>query len=149
MRTSHRARPMEILLVEDSREDAHLAYLALKHAEIDYRLTWLRDGEETLQFLFRQGRFTHAPRPDVILLDLSLPKRDGREVLVELRRDEALVGLPVVIMTASAAHEDLLRSEMLQVEGYLVKPIDWPKFRGLVQDLRHFWQEDLLLPCLS
>jgi CheY-like chemotaxis protein len=139
-------RPMEILLVEDSLTDARLAIEALKHGEIKHRLTLVRDGAEAMEFLQRQGMFRRAPRPDLILLDLQLPKLDGRDVLSALRAQEDLRAIPVVILTASEAHADVVRSELLQVDGYLVKPLNVDEFVALVRQLKHFWHADVILP---
>ncbi len=139
-------RPMEILLVEDNLDDARLAIEALRRGDIKHRLTLVRDGEEALEFLQQNGRFAHAPKPDLILLDLHLPKRDGREVLTVVRSELQLKHVPIVILTASKAHEDLVRSELLQVDAYMVKPVDLEKFVALVKQLRHFWHADVILP---
>jgi CheY-like chemotaxis protein len=139
-------RPMEILLVEDSLTDARLAIEALKHGNIKHRLTLVRDGAEAMAFLERRGMFVRAPRPDLILLDLQLPKLDGREVLGAVRGEEDLKAIPVVILTASQAHADIVRSELLQVDGYLVKPLDVDEFVFLVRQLRHLWHADVILP---
>ena len=139
-------RPMEILLVEDSLTDARLAIEALRHGEIKHRLTLVRDGAEAMSFLGRRGMFARAPRPDLILLDLQLPKLDGRDVLSAVRGEEHLKAIPVVILTASKAHADVVRSELLQVDGYLVKPLDVGEFVALVRQLKHFWHADVILP---
>lgn len=139
-------RPMEILLIEDSLTDARLAIEALRQGEIKHRLTLVRDGDEAMAFLERRGLFARAPRPDLILLDLQLPKLDGREVLAAVRREETLKSIPVVILTASKAHEDIVRSELLQVDGYLVKPVNVGEFVTLVRQLKHFWHADVILP---
>lgn len=139
-------RPMEILLVEDSLTSASLTMGALKNGQVQHRLTWLRDGEEAVEFLFRRGKFARAPRPDLVLLDLGLPKKDGREVLSELRSEPDLHGIPVVIMTASTDQADIEKTQLLQVESYLTKPVDLKKFLGLVEELRRFWHADLILP---
>lgn len=139
-------RPMEILLVEDSLVDARLAIEALKRGDIKHRLTLVRDGEEALEFLQRTGRFLRVPRPDLVLLDLHLPKLDGREVLAAIRSDSDLKQVPVVVLTASEAHEDLIRSELLQVDAYMVKPVDLKKFVELVRKFKHFWHADVILP---
>ena len=139
-------RPMEILLVEDSLVDARLTMEALRRGGIKHRLTIVRDGEEAMQFLHQEDRFARAPRPDLILLDLQLPKKDGREVLDEVKVDLNLQSIPVVILSASQAHEDLLRGEMLRVEGYMVKPVDLDKFMQLVRQLKDFWHADVILP---
>ena len=139
-------RPMEILLVEDSMSDGRLALEALKEGEIQHRLTWLWDGAEALNFLYRRGCYRQAPRPDLILLDLGLPEIDGRDVLREIKSQEDLQDLPVVVLTASDDHEDQVRSEMLAVDGYLLKPVDLDKFLRLVKELKAFWHADLILP---
>lgn len=139
-------RPIEILLVEDSLDDAHLTFETFKNGDVPHRLTWLRDGQDAMEFLIRRGRFTRAPRPDLILLDLGLPGKDGREVLTEIKADEDLREIPVVIMTASKAHEDIVRSELLQVESYVTKPVDMDKFLNLIRELKQYLHADLMLP---
>jgi two-component system, chemotaxis family, response regulator Rcp1 len=139
-------RPMEILLVEDNLADARLAIEALKDGRIKHRMTLVRDGIEAMKFLQQEGIFSRAPRPDLILLDLELPKKDGRQVLVEVKQDYDLKNIPVVILTASKAHEDLLRSQLLHVEGYMTKPVDLGKFLDLVRQLKRFWLSDVVLP---
>lgn len=139
-------RPMEILLVEDSLSDARLAIEALKEGQVKHRMTLVCDGREAMQFLRHEGPFAQTPRPDLILLDLGLPKMDGREVLEELRSDYDLKSIPVVILTSSEAHQDLVRDECLNVEGYLVKPVDMAKFLSLVRALKRYWLNDVILP---
>lgn len=139
-------RPMEILLVEDSISAARLTIGALKRGNILHRLTWLSDGEDALEFLHRRGKYAVAPQPDLILLDLGLPKKDGREVLKDIRRDEPLKSIPVVILTASTDQEDIDATEELEVESYLTKPVDLTKFLQIVKDLSRFWREDMILP---
>ncbi|MFN0054399.1 MAG: response regulator [Planctomycetales bacterium] len=139
-------RPMEILLVEDNWDDARLTFDFLSGGSIPHRLTWLWDGDEALEFLHREGKYGRVPHPDLILLDLGLPRVDGREVLAQVKQDQELQRIPVVVMTASKDHEDLLRSEQLQVDGYVAKPVDLEKFLSLIRDLRRFWHADLLLP---
>lgn len=142
-------RPMEILLVEDNWDDARLTYEFLKECAIQHRLTWLWDGDEALEFLHRRGKYARVPRPDLILLDLGLPRIDGRVVLTQVKGDADLGEIPVVVMTASKDHEDLLRSEQLQVDGYITKPVDLEKFLALVRDLKRFWHADLILPAVE
>lgn len=140
-------RPMEILLVEDSLMAARLTIGALKKGSFEHRLTWLSDGNDALDFLARRGKYTQAPRPDLILLDLGLPGRDGRQVLLEIRANKELEGIPVVIMTSSTDETDITRTQELQVESYLVKPVDLDSFLALVQELKRFWlSEELILP---
>jgi CheY-like chemotaxis protein len=139
-------RPMEILLIEDNFTDAALTIRALERGNVRHRLTLVRDGAEALEFLRRQGRFARAPRPDLILLDLNLPRIDGRELLSDIKADDHLSSIPVVIMTGSDDYEDELRSQRLNVEGYITKPVDMPKFLGLVKELKDYWMSDVILP---
>jgi len=145
MRRDTIGRPMEILMAEDSLTFARITMGALR--EVKHRLTWLTDGADALDFLKRRGRFARAPRPDLILLDLGLPKMDGREVLAEIKADDDLRTIPVVIMTGSEAEEDRQLGEALQVAAYVTKPVDFDKFLQLVADLKEHWQEDMVLPC--
>ena len=139
-------RPMEIMLVEDNFTDAALTIRALERGKVRHRLTLVRDGAEALEFLKRQGRFARAPRPDLILLDLNLPKIDGRELLATIKSDDDLQSIPVVIMTGSDDYEDELRGQRLNVEGFVTKPVDMPKFLSLVKELKDYWMSDVILP---
>ena len=142
-------RPMEILLVEDSLTSARMTMGGLKSGQVQYRLTWVTNGEDALEFLRQRGKFGRAPRPDLILLDLGLPKKDGREVLREIKADPQLAEIPVVILTASTDQEDRLTSEQLQVEAYMTKPVNQEKFLDLVSKLSRFWHADMILPTVS
>ncbi|MHB8972179.1 MAG: response regulator [Pirellulaceae bacterium] len=142
-------RPMEILLVEDGLVDARLTIGALQHGGFRHRLTLVRDGQEALEFVYRQGRFAQAPRPDLILLDLMLPKRSGLEVLSEVKSHEGLKDIPVVVMTASGAKEDRLQCDSLKVDGYIIKPVNMDKFLDLVRTLKKFWLDDVILPSVE
>ncbi len=139
-------RPMEILLVEDDLDDAGLTIETLRAGEVPCRVSLVRDGEEALEFLHRQGRYARAPRPDLILLDLNLPKKDGREVLSELRAERDLRRIPVVVLTASLAHRDVLQEEQLFVESYMTKPVDREAFHMVVKSLRKYLLDDVVLP---
>jgi len=139
-------RPMEILMVEDNLGDARLAIEALRGGHVKHRLTLVWDGEEAMQFLLREGPFSRVPRPDLILLDLDLPKKDGRELLAEMRADADLRSIPVVVLTASLLEEDRIRAELLQVDGYMIKPVDLEKFLQLVTELKRFWHAGVILP---
>src|SRR3990172_10858989 len=141
--------PMEILMVEDSLTFARITMGALRQGQIHHRFTWLTDGEEALEFLHRRGKYARAPRPDLVLLDLGLPKIDGRDVLADIRSDDDLRTIPVVVMTASTSGEDRIESERLEVEAYLTKPVDLRKFLALVKDLKNYWREDVALPILG
>lgn len=142
-------RPMEILLVEDSLEDAGLTIQALREGQVECRVSLVRDGEEAMDFLLQKGVYARTPRPDLILLDLQLPKKDGREVLAEVRADEQLQGVPVVVLTASQVHEEILKSESLEVDSYMVKPVDLKQFITVVRKLRRFWLDEVILPPLD
>ncbi len=139
-------RPMEILLVEDGLVDAQVTIAALKKGQVRHRLTLIRDGEEALEFLFRQGKFARAPRPDLVLLDLGLPKLDGRQVLAHIKASDELKSLPVVIMTSSDDEEDRLQSGLLGVDSFIVKPVDLEKFIQVVRQLRRFLHAEVILP---
>ena len=140
-------RRMEILLVEDNLTDAGATMEALKQRQVECRVSLVRDGEEAMQFLHREGIYARAPRPDLILLDLKLPKKNGREVLAEVRSDDQLKNVPVVILTASAVHREILKREELQVDSYMTKPVDFNQFVQVVKSLRQFWlHERILLP---
>ena len=142
-------RPMEILLVEDGLVDARLAIGALQHGGFRHRVTLVRDGEEALEFIFKRGIFAQAPRPDLILLDLMLPKKSGIEVLNEVKSQECMKDIPVVIMTASEADEDRLQCDSLKVDGYITKPVNLAKFLELVRKLKQFWLDDVTLPLID
>ena len=137
---------MEILLVEDSLTQAQLTYAALQQAAFEHRLSVVLDGEDALSFLLRQGKYVKVPHPDLILLDLRLPKVDGLEVLAKIKNDFALKDIPVVIMTGSDDEEDQHRCEELDVNAYLTKPVSLEKFLTVLKDLREFWHEELTLP---
>lgn len=140
---------MEILLVEDGLIDAKLAIAALQRSEFRHRLTLVRDGAEAMEFLTQHGKFARAPRPDLILLDLMLPKMNGIEVLNHVKSTESLQSIPVVIMTASQDEEDRLQCDTLKVDAYIVKPINQEKFLQLVQKLKRFWLDDVILPAFD
>ena len=142
-------RPMEILVVEDNLEDAGAAIEALQEGQVECRVSLVRDGEEASEFLHGQGIYARAPRPDLILLDLGLPKKDGRQVLTEIRTDAQLKDIPVVVLTVSRIHEEVLKSENLQVESYMVKPVDLEQFITVMKSLRRFWLAEVILPPLD
>ncbi|NLX99759.1 MAG: response regulator [Rhodopirellula sp.] len=142
-------RPMEILLIEDSLEDARMTIEALKQGQVPSRVSLVRDGEEAIRFLHRMDIYARAPRPDLVLLDLKLPKKSGRKVLEEIRGSEQLGSIPVVVLTASEIHEEILREEGLEVESYLLKPVDIDQFIRLVRHLRRYWMAEIILPALG
>ncbi|MHB8901280.1 MAG: response regulator [Thermoguttaceae bacterium] len=139
-------RPLEVLLVEDDLEDAGLTFEALKQGEVPCRISLVRDGEEALEFLRRTGKYARTPRPDIILLDIQLPKLDGRGVLEVIKKDDDLRTIPVVVMTVSAAHKQILEEEKLHVESYLTKPFDLQQFLSVVKSLRRYLLDDVILP---
>ncbi|RMG37893.1 MAG: response regulator [Planctomycetota bacterium] len=139
-------RPMEILYVEDSITAAQMTIGALRSGNVQHRMTWLDDGREAYEFLMRIGKFAQAPRPDLVLLDLTLPNLDGRELLKAIRRTPELQDVPVVILTASSDPTDVQISEELNVQAYLTKPIDLGKFLWLVKELKGYWLKEVILP---
>jgi chemotaxis family two-component system response regulator Rcp1 len=139
-------KPVEMLLVEDNPGDARLAIEALKDAKVHNNLSWVQDGVEAIAFLRREGAYSDAPRPDVILLDLNLPKKDGREVLADVKADEDLRRIPVVILTVSGAEEDIVKTYNLHANCYIRKPIDLDQFIKVVKAIKDFWLSIVILP---
>lgn len=140
------AVPIEILLVEDNAADVRLTREALKDAKVHNQLHVAADGVEAMAFLRRAGRHSGAPRPDLVLLDLNLPKKDGREVLEELKQDAGLQTIPVVVLTTSRAEEDVLRSYQLRANAFVTKPVDLERFLEVVRSIENFWIEIVRLP---
>ncbi|MBI5249604.1 MAG: response regulator [Desulfomonile tiedjei] len=130
---------IEILLVEDNPGDVRLTKEALKEGKILNNLSVVPDGIEALAFLRREGRYENAPRPELILLDLNLPKKDGREVLAEIKQDPSLKIIPVVVLTSSAAEQDIIKSYKLHANCYITKPVDFDQFIEVVKSIEHFW----------
>ena len=139
-------KAIEILLVEDSPTDALLTKRALADARLINRLHHVEDGAQALSFLRREPPFAGVPRPDLILLDLNLPKMDGREVLKEIKMDEELKIIPVVVLTTSRAEEDVLRSYRLHANCYITKPVDFDSFTDAISVLENFWFAVVTLP---
>jgi two-component system, chemotaxis family, response regulator Rcp1 len=146
MDTVMEARPIEILLVEDNPGDARLTREALREGRVRNRLHHARDGIEALAFLNRQAPFHDVPVPDLILLDLNLPRKDGREVLAELKQDRRLRLIPVVVLTTSEAEQDILRTYELHANCYITKPVDLEKFLDIVKAVEEFWLAIVKLP---
>ena len=132
-------RPVQILLVEDSPSDVAMTLAALREGHIANDMHVASDGEEALDYLFRRGEFRNAPRPDLILLDLNLPKKDGREVLAEVKADDSLKVVPVVILTTSGAESDVLRMYKLHANSYITKPVGFDQFLSAIQHIEDFW----------
>jgi chemotaxis family two-component system response regulator Rcp1 len=140
------ASPIEVLLVEDSPGDVRLTKEAFKDAKVHIRLHVASDGAEAMAFLRREGKHENAPRPDLILLDLNLPKKDGREVLEEIKESPSLKSIPVVVLTTSASEEDILRSYLLHANCYITKPVDLDGFLKVVKSIDNFWLSIVKLP---
>jgi two-component system response regulator len=137
---------VEILLVEDSPTDVLLTQEALQHAKVLNNLHIVDNGEEAIAFVRREGKYASAPRPDLILLDLNLPRKDGREVLLEIKADEYLKRIPVVVLTTSGAEEDVLRAYDAHANCYITKPVDFDQFARVVQSIEDFWFTVVMLP---
>jgi len=137
---------IEVLLVEDDPGDVLMTQEAFEEHKVRNRLTVVSDGAEALSYLRREGKFTDSPRPDLILLDLNLPKRDGREVLEEIKKDEDLGRIPVVVLTTSAADEDILRSYQLHANAYVTKPVDFDRFISVIRQIDEFFVSVVKLP---
>lgn len=146
MQTSKNVRPVQILLVEDNPGDVRLTIEALKEAKVLNKLTVVKDGIEALSLLRRQAQHARATRPDLILLDLNLPKKDGREVLAEIKADDNLKHIPVVILTTSQDEQDVLKSYNLYANCYITKPVDLDQFITVVKSIEDFWLGIVVLP---
>lgn len=139
-------RPVQILLVEDNPADARLTQEAIGETHFQHRIHWVEDGEEAMEFLQNEGEYEDAPRPDLILLDLNLPGMDGREVLAEVKSDDDLGMIPVVVLTTSTAQQDLLYSYGLRANSYVNKPIDRKRFNVMIQSVLDYWINIAVLP---
>ena len=139
-------RPIEILMVEDNPGDVRLTREALKGGKVSNEMHVVTDGVAALDFLYRRGAHADAPRPDLVLLDLNLPKKDGREVLSAMKSDPGLKAIPVVILTTSQAEEDVIRAYNLSCNCYVTKPVDFEQFTRIVQAIEQFWLTIVTLP---
>jgi chemotaxis family two-component system response regulator Rcp1 len=139
-------KPMEVLLVEDSPGDVRLTKEAFRDANRSIHLHVAADGVEAMAFLRQEGAHVHAPRPDIILLDLNLPKMDGREVLAHIKEDDNLKTIPTVILTTSDAEADIVKCYQLQANCYLSKPVQLDAFEALVKSINDFWMTKVKLP---
>jgi two-component system, chemotaxis family, response regulator Rcp1 len=146
MSTNLSRQPVEILLVEDSPGDVCLTQEGLKSARVRNRLSVVSDGEQAISFLERKQPFEQAPRPHLILLDLNLPKLNGREVLARIRKDPSLKHIPVVILTTSDAESDILASYELQASSYVTKPVGFEQFMHAIKTIESYWLELVKLP---
>jgi two-component system, chemotaxis family, response regulator Rcp1 len=140
------AKPIEILLIEDSPSDVALTIEALKAGRIGNNLNRVADGVEAMDYLRQKGRFAQSPRPDLIMLDLNLPKKDGREVLRELKNDPSLKFIPIIVLTTSRADKDVLQSYELNANCYITKPVDFQQFIDVIKSIEHFWLSVVTLP---
>ncbi len=146
MNTPAPSKPIDILLVEDSPTDALLTQHALSKARLINRLHIVKDGVEAIAFLRRQEPYADAPRPQLILLDLNMPRMDGREVLAELKADDNLKIIPVIVLTTSAAEEDVIKSYKLHANAYITKPVGFDAFTEAVASIENFWFAVVTLP---
>jgi CheY-like chemotaxis protein len=146
MSTPAAVEPITVLLVEDDPGDELMTREAFEHNKVGNALHVARDGAEALDFLYRRGAYAEAPRPDLILLDLNLPRRDGREVLQEIKTDPDLAPIPVVVLTTSAAEEDILRSYELHANAYVTKPVDFDQFIAAIRQIDDFFVTVVRLP---
>jgi chemotaxis family two-component system response regulator Rcp1 len=140
------SRPIEILLVEDSPSDAALTIEALKAGKIANRLTHVEDGVEAMDCLRQRGKYAKAARPDLIMLDLNLPRKDGREVLAEIKNDPDLKLIPIIVLTTSRSDKDILESYKLNANCYITKPVDFTNFVEVVKSIEQFWLTVVTLP---
>ena len=138
--------PIQILLVDDSSDDVLLTRRALKKGKVLNQLSVVEDGVEAIDFLQRNGEYSDAPRPDIILLDLNMPRKDGREVLSEIKADDELKQIPVVVLTTSEAERDVLESSSLHANAFVTKPVDLDQFMQVIQTLEEFWFNIVKLP---
>ncbi|WP_297597981.1 response regulator [Mycobacterium sp.] len=144
--TTAEGRAIDILLVEDDPGDELITREAFEHNKLKNRLHVAHDGEEGLNYLYRRGEFADAPRPDLILLDLNLPKYDGRQLLEKIKSDPALAQIPVVVLTTSSAEEDILKSYKLHANAYVTKPVDLDQFMRAVRQIDEFFVQVVRLP---
>ena len=140
------SRPVDILLVEDNPGDVRLTQEAFRESRMPVKLSVVMDGEDALNYLYRRPPYENAARPDIILLDLNIPKKDGREVLSEIKNDLSLKYVPVVVLTTSNAEQDIVRTYNLNVNAYINKPVDFDKFFDIVQKIEEFWLMTAILP---
>jgi two-component system response regulator len=139
--------PIEILLVEDDPDDVLLTRKALEEGRMLNNLHVVRDGVEAMDFLYQRGQYSGAPRPGIVLLDLNMPRKDGREVLAEVKSDEDLKSIPIIVLTTSEAEQDILKSYNLHANAYVPKPVDPDEFVKVIRSFDSFWLSVVKLPC--
>jgi two-component system, chemotaxis family, response regulator Rcp1 len=142
-------RPVDILLVEDNPGDVRLTQEAFRDSRLPVKLSVVMDGEDALNYLFKRGNYENVTKPDIILLDLNIPKKDGKEVLCEIKNDGVLKYVPVVVLTTSNAEQDIVKTYNLNVNAYINKPVDFDKFFDIVQKIEAFWLMTATLPSNS
>lgn len=140
------AKSVEILLIEDNEGDIFLTKKAFEAAKISNNIQVATDGEMAMKILLRHGKYKECPRPDIVLLDINLPKKDGRQVLAEIKEDESLKKIPVVVLTSSKAEQDIVKTYELHANSYIVKPINLDKFHDIVSAIENFWFSVVILP---
>jgi len=143
---SQKSRPINLLLIEDNPGDVRLTQEAFKEGKLTYQMDVVMDGVEAIHFLRRRPPYENSATPDIILLDLNLPKKDGREVLAEIKADENLRRIPVIVLTTSNAEQDILKSYDLHVNCYINKPVDFDRFFDIIQKIEDFWLTIAILP---
>ncbi len=146
MNTRSILKPIDILLVEDNPGDVRLTIEGLKEGKVLNNLSVVSNGVEAMAFLRQEGGYANAPRPELILLDLNLPRKDGREVLAEIKNDNNLKRIPVVILTSSEAEQDIVKSYNLYANCYITKPVELDQFIGMIKNIEHFWLTVVKLP---
>ncbi len=146
MNIFNKSKSIDILLIEDNPGDIRLTQEAFRDGKINNKLTIVMDGEEAIFYLKKEGKYTNVGTPDIILLDLNLPKKDGREVLIEIKSDPELKCIPVIILTTSAAQQDIVNTYSHHANCYIMKPIDFNEFIKVVRMIENFWLEIVKLP---
>jgi len=140
------SRPAEILLAEDNENDVELTRAGFERCKLLLNLHHVKDGEECMAFLRKQGKYSNAPTPDLLLLDLNMPRMDGREVLAELVADESLNAVPVVVLTTSADDQEILKMYKMRCSSYIIKPVDFAQFLHVVRSIAEYWFTVVVLP---
>ena len=146
MNISKNGKVADILLVEDNPGDVRLTLEAFKEGKMINNVNVVKNGVEAMAFLRREGEYSNAPQPDIILLDLNMPKMDGREVLAEIKKDESLKHIPVIVLTTSKAEQDILKSYDLYANCYITKPVDLDQFNTVIKSIKDFWLSIVKLP---
>jgi two-component system, chemotaxis family, response regulator Rcp1 len=144
-----RGRPVEVLLAEDNNDDVELTRQGFRRAKLLINLHCVEDGEKCLAFLRKQGEYQNAPTPDLLLLDLNMPKMNGQEVLAEMIKDDRLIGLPVVVLTTSEQEQEVLNMYKMRCSSYIIKPVDFDQFLKVVRSIAEYWFTIVVLPKIA